>query len=75
MRVDDVVGNVWGALPWSAPRAAPQARGLHSLVHVQLNVSAFNGIGAIFRGYLLVFRGCQGVVGGVQGVFCVRNGS
>ena len=49
----------------------PETRGIHSST-IQLNVSAFGGIGGAFMGYL---RGVRGVLRGVQGVFCFRKGS
>ena len=55
----------------------PGIRGLHSFT-VQLNVSAFCGIGGIVGDYLggvyEVRTRCRRVLGGVGGILCVRNG-
>jgi len=56
----------------------PSGRGLHSFCF-QLNISAFCGIGGVFRDCLgvmmRVFRRCRGMLRGVKGVFRVRYGS
>jgi len=49
-------------------------RGLHSFTF-QNNVSAFRGIGGVFRGRLGGVLQMLGVLRGVWGVPCVRNGS
>jgi hypothetical protein len=54
----------------------PLVQGL-TLVHFQLNVSAFCGIGGASRDRLGavqgLLKGCWGVLGGVQGVFVFQK--
>jgi hypothetical protein len=70
-RVQGPAANVAEPLP-RLHRMPPCSRGLHSST-IQLNLSAFHGIGGARRDFVARVKGVLGGVYGVQGVFVCQT--